>query len=101
MQQRPCPVGWRVGLSNRSHAEPGRGELKGRDQRERADRVGQAALDPVPHDRTERKTAQSAMFDSLNDDTLKAAHDAARLLYGNHRALGLDPQATPRPTPVR
>ena len=33
------------------------------------------------------------MFDSLNDATLKAAHDAARLLYDNHRALGLDPQA--------
>jgi hypothetical protein len=33
------------------------------------------------------------MFDSLNDDKLKAAHDAARLLYDNHRALGLDPQA--------
>jgi hypothetical protein len=33
------------------------------------------------------------MFDSLNDDTLRAAHDAARLLYANHRALGLDPLA--------
>ena len=33
------------------------------------------------------------MFDSLNDDKLRAAHDAARLLYDNHRALGLDPQA--------
>lgn len=33
------------------------------------------------------------MFDSLRSDTLHAAHDAARLLYGNHRALGLDPQA--------
>jgi hypothetical protein len=33
------------------------------------------------------------MFDSLNDATLRAAHDAARLLYDNHRALGLDPQA--------
>jgi hypothetical protein len=33
------------------------------------------------------------MFDSLNNDTLKVAHDAARLLYDNHRALGLDPLA--------
>ena len=33
------------------------------------------------------------MFDSLSSDTLRAAHDAARLLYGNHQALGLDPQA--------
>ena len=30
------------------------------------------------------------MFDSLNDQTLRAAHDAARVLYDNHRALGLD-----------
>ena len=33
------------------------------------------------------------MFDSLADETLHAAHDAARLLYDNHRALGLDPVA--------
>ncbi len=33
------------------------------------------------------------MFDRLNDETLRAAHDAARLLYDNHRALGLDPDA--------
>jgi hypothetical protein len=33
------------------------------------------------------------VFDSLSSDTLRAAHDAARLLYGNHQALGLDPQA--------
>jgi len=33
------------------------------------------------------------MFNSLNDDKLKAAHEAARLLYANHRALRLDPQA--------
>jgi len=33
------------------------------------------------------------MFDSLTDETLRAAHDAARLLYDNHRALGLDPTA--------
>jgi hypothetical protein len=33
------------------------------------------------------------MFDSLTDTTLRAAHDAARLLYDNHRALGLDPDA--------
>jgi hypothetical protein len=33
------------------------------------------------------------MFDSLTDGTLRAAHDAARLLYDNHRALGLDPLA--------
>ena len=33
------------------------------------------------------------MFDSLNDETLRAAHDAARLLYDNHRALGLDQTA--------
>jgi hypothetical protein len=33
------------------------------------------------------------MFDSLNDETLRAAHDAARLLYDNHRVLGLDPVA--------
>ena len=31
------------------------------------------------------------MFDSLTDETLHAAHDAARLLYDNHDALGLDP----------
>jgi hypothetical protein len=30
------------------------------------------------------------MFDSLSDQALHAAHDAARLLYDNHRALGLD-----------
>jgi hypothetical protein len=33
------------------------------------------------------------MFDSLNDEKLRAAHDAARLLYDNHRALGLNPTA--------
>ena len=33
------------------------------------------------------------MFDSLDDRELCAAHDAARLLYDNHRALGLDVQA--------
>jgi hypothetical protein len=33
------------------------------------------------------------MFGSLTDTTLRAAHDAARLLYDNHRALGLDPVA--------
>jgi hypothetical protein len=33
------------------------------------------------------------MFDSLNEETLRAAHDAARLLYDNHRALGLNPTA--------
>ena len=33
------------------------------------------------------------MFDSLTDEKLRAAHDAARLLYDNHRALGLDPAA--------
>jgi hypothetical protein len=33
------------------------------------------------------------MFDSLTDETLRAAHDAAQLLYVNHRALGLDPSA--------
>jgi hypothetical protein len=33
------------------------------------------------------------MFDSLTDEKLRAAHDAARLLYDNHRALGLDPLA--------
>ena len=33
------------------------------------------------------------MFDSLTDETLRAAHDAAQLLYDNHRALGLDPSA--------
>ena len=33
------------------------------------------------------------MFDSLSSDTLRATHDAARLLYDNHQALGLDPQA--------
>ena len=32
-----------------------------------------------------------AVFDSLSSDNLRAAHDAARLLYENHRALGLDP----------
>ena len=31
------------------------------------------------------------MFDSLTDEKLRAAHDAARLLYDNHDALGLDP----------
>jgi hypothetical protein len=33
------------------------------------------------------------MFDILTDETLRAAHDAARLLYDNQRALGLDPLA--------
>jgi len=33
------------------------------------------------------------MFDSLTDETLHAAHDAAQLLYDNQRALGLDPTA--------
>ena len=33
------------------------------------------------------------MFDSLDDEKLRAAHDAAQLLYDNHRALGLDPSA--------
>ena len=33
------------------------------------------------------------MFDSLSSGTLLAASDAARLLYDNHQALGLDPQA--------
>jgi hypothetical protein len=33
------------------------------------------------------------MFDSLSDEKLRAAHDAAQLLYDNHRALGLDPSA--------
>ena len=32
------------------------------------------------------------MFDSLSNDKLRGAHDAARLLYDNHQALGLDPQ---------
>lgn len=31
------------------------------------------------------------MFDTLTDQTLRAAHDAAQLLYDNHRELGLDP----------
>jgi hypothetical protein len=39
---------------------------------------------------SERSTA---MFDGLTDETLRAAQDAARLLYDNHRALGLDPAA--------
>lgn len=30
------------------------------------------------------------MFYSLDDQALRVAHDAARVLYGNHRALGLD-----------
>lgn len=33
------------------------------------------------------------MFDSLTDETLRAAHDAAQLPYANHRAPGLDPSA--------
>lgn len=33
------------------------------------------------------------MFDGLTDETLRAAQDAARLLYDNQRALGLDPAA--------
>jgi hypothetical protein len=33
------------------------------------------------------------MFDSLGDEKLRAAHDAAQLLYDHHRALGLDPSA--------
>ena len=33
------------------------------------------------------------MFDSLGDEKLREAHDAAQLLYDNHRALGLDPSA--------
>ena len=31
------------------------------------------------------------MFDTVADEALRPAHDAARLLYDNHRALGLDP----------
>jgi hypothetical protein len=30
------------------------------------------------------------MFDSLTDDKLRAAQEAARLLYEHHRALGID-----------
>jgi len=30
------------------------------------------------------------MFGSLDAQALRAAHDAARLLYDNHRVLGLD-----------
>ena len=33
------------------------------------------------------------MFDALSNGALRAAQDAARLLYDNHQALGLDPQA--------
>jgi hypothetical protein len=33
------------------------------------------------------------MFASLPDKTLRAAHDAARLLYEHHRVLGLGPDA--------
>jgi hypothetical protein len=33
------------------------------------------------------------VFDTLSNDTLRAAHAAALLLYANHQALGLDPQA--------
>jgi hypothetical protein len=33
------------------------------------------------------------MYGSLTDKTLRAAHDAARLLYANHRAPGSDPDA--------
>ena len=33
------------------------------------------------------------MFDNLSSERLRAARDAARLLYDNHQALGLDPQA--------
>jgi hypothetical protein len=33
------------------------------------------------------------MSGSLTDKTLRAAHDAARLLYDNHRTLGPDPDA--------
>jgi hypothetical protein len=31
------------------------------------------------------------VFDALSSGTLRAAHDAARLLYANHDALRLDP----------
>lgn len=33
------------------------------------------------------------MFDSLSSGALRAAHDAARLLYANREALRLDVQA--------
>jgi hypothetical protein len=33
------------------------------------------------------------VFDNLSSERLRAARDAARLLYDNHQALGLDPQA--------
>ena len=33
------------------------------------------------------------MFDALSNGDLRAARDAARLLYDNHQVLGLDPQA--------
>lgn len=34
------------------------------------------------------------MFHGLTDEALRAAHDAARLLYDNHRTLGLDQMMT-------
>jgi hypothetical protein len=34
------------------------------------------------------------MFHSLTDEALRAAHDAARLLYDNHSRLGLDQMMT-------
>jgi len=37
------------------------------------------------------------MFDSVADETLRAAHDAARLLYDNHRALGAGSWPLSRP----
>ena len=36
------------------------------------------------------ETGVHAMFDSLDDQAVRAAHDAARVPYDNHRALGLD-----------
>jgi hypothetical protein len=39
------------------------------------------------------------MFDSLADEKLRAAHDVARLLYDNHRALKLDPRSSWTPSP--
>lgn len=40
------------------------------------------------------------MFDGLSRGTLRAACNAARLLYDNHQALGLDPQAIKLDTPA-
>jgi hypothetical protein len=62
-------------------------------QHPRAATRDHAPLAPLRRARGHNRTGAPAVFDSLNNDTLRAARDAALLLYDHHRALGLDPLA--------